>query len=204
MNECFWDLLMAEVGGLDSGAVRKLRLTPDSTFFWSFMYDEIEYVGNTEVRLAILKGLKHECEFFGNFMEPEGAATLRDRHGITFRKTLDYFTELPLLFLNSDLIVDVINLGYNSGISPKVMGCLACGGLVLFDYKSDFASAMGEMGNEIMYRSVDHLNALLESYLADRRKRLDVVRHLQHRVCTEFSFGVLCRRLLVEQPAWRK
>lgn len=204
LNECLWDLLMAEIGRLDSGTVRKLRLKPDSTFFWNFMYGEIEYVGNTEVRLAVLKGLKHDCDFYGNFIEPEGAASLRERHGMTFRKPLDYFTELPLLFLNSDVIVDVINLGYNSGISPKVMGCLACGGLVLFDYKADFAAAMGEFGSEVMYRTVDHLNALVDRYLTDRRRRLDTIRYLQHRVCTEFTFSALCRRFLVEQPAWRK
>jgi hypothetical protein len=203
LNECLWDLLVAAIDELDSSVVRRLKLTPDSTFFWSFLYDEIEYVGNTEVRLAILKGLKQECEFFGNFVEPDSATILRDQYQMRFRRCLDYFTELPLLFRNSDVIVDVVNLGYNSGISPKIMGCLACGGLILFDYKDDFAQTMGEFGNEVMYRSIDHLNTLVDRYLTDPRKRLDTQRYLQHRVSTEFNFGVLCRRFLVEEPVWR-
>jgi selenide,water dikinase len=36
---------------------------------------------------------------------------------------------------------------------------------------------------------VDHLNELVEQYLSSPRKRRDVSRYLQHRVCTEFSFG---------------
>jgi hypothetical protein len=203
LNEPLWDLLTAEIDSLDPSRRDLLRLGPDSTFFWSFMHDEIEVVGNTSVRLAVLSKLKHEYDFYGNFIEPDAVSTLRSRYNVTFRKSLDYFTELPLLFMNSDIIVDVINLGYNTGVSPKVMGCLACGGLVLFDYKADFHDCLGEIGDQIMYRDVDHLNALVDHYLTNPRRRRDVSRYLQYRISTEFSFGNLCNRLLVEEPLWR-
>jgi hypothetical protein len=61
---------------------------------------------------------------------------------------------------------------------------------------------MCEVALQVMYRSVDHLNALVEEYLGDARKRRDISRYLQHRVCTEFSFGRLCRRILADEPAW--
>jgi hypothetical protein len=204
LTECLWDLIMAEIDALDKPARKEFRLDANSTFFWNFMHEEIEVVGNTDVRLAVLTGLKHDYEFFGNFMEPKSVSTLRDQYRIRFRKCLDYFTELPILFMNSDVIVDVINLGYNTGVSPKVMGCFACGGLMLFDYKDDFFQSMGEIGNQVMYRSVDHLNALVEEFLGNPRKRRDVSRYIQHRVCTEFNFGALSQRILIEEPAWRR
>jgi hypothetical protein len=204
LTECLWDLIMAEIDALDKPARKEFRLDANSTFFWNFMHEEIEVVGNTDVRLAVLTGLEHDYEFFGNFMEPKSVSTLRDQYRIRFRKCLDYFTELPLLFMNSDVIVDVINLGYNTGVSPKVMGCFACGGLMLFDYKDDFFQSMGEIGNQVMYRSVDHLNALVEEFLGNPRKRRDVSRYIQHRVCTEFNFGALSQRILIEEPAWRR
>ena len=203
LTECLWDLIMAEIDALDKPTRKEFRLDANSTFFWNFMHEEIEVAGNTDVRLSVLTGLKREYEFFGNFVEPKSVSTLRDQYRIRFRKCLDYFTELPLLFMNSDVIVDVINLGYNTGISPKVMGCFACGGLMLFDYKDDFFQSMGEIGNQVMYRSVDHLNALVEEFLGNPRKRRDVSRYIQHRVCTEFNFGALSQRLLIEEPAWR-
>jgi hypothetical protein len=203
LTECLWDLLMGEIDRLDRPTRKQLRLDPSQTFFWNYMHEEIEMAGNTDVRLHVLTGLDREYEFYGNFVEPAAVSTLRDRYRIRFRKCLDYFTELPLLFMNSDLIVDVINLGYNSGISPKVMGCFACGGMVLFDYKEDFARTMGEAGEQVMYRSVEHLNAMVEDYLSNPRKRRDVARYLQHRVATEFSFGALAKRLLVDEPAWK-
>jgi hypothetical protein len=202
LTECLWDLLMAEIGALDRRSRKQLSLDGNSSFFWNFMHEEIEMVGNTEVRLAVLTGLKREYEFYGNFMEPKSVSTLRDRYRIRFRKCLDYFTELPLLFINSDVIVDVVNLGYNTGVSPKIMGCFASGGLILFDYKEDFGRIMGDIGGQVMYRSVDHLNSLVDEYLTNPRHRRDVARYLQHRVSTEFSFGALARRLLVDERAW--
>jgi hypothetical protein len=204
LTECLWDLIMAEIDALDKPVRKELGLDANSTFFWNFMHEEIEVAGNTDVRLSVLTGLRREYEFFGNFMEPKSVSTLRDQYRIRFRKCLDYFTELPLLFMNSDVIVDVINLGYNTGISPKVMGCFACGGLMLFDYKDDFFQSMGEIGNQVMYRSVDHLNSLVEEFLGNPRKRRDVSRYIQHRVCTEFNFGALSRKILIEEPAWKR
>ncbi len=202
LTECLWDLLMAEIEQLSGGDRKQFRLDGNQSFFWNFMHEEIELVGNTEVRLAVLTGLKREYEFFGNFVEPRSTAMLRDQYSIQFRKSLDYFTELPLLFANSDVIVDVINLGYNTGISPKIMGCFAAGGLVLFDYKDDFARIMGDAGQHVMYRSIDHLNTMLDDYLTNPYRRRDVARYLQNRVVTEFSFGVLCKRLLVDERRW--
>lgn len=204
LTECLWDLLLAEIEALDRPTRKKLRLEPNSTFFWNFLHEEIEMVGNTEVRLSVLTGLKREYDFYGNFVEPASVTALRNQYRIKFRTCLDYFTELPLLFMNSDVIVDVINLGYNSGVSPKVMGCFACGGLILIDYKDDFSQSMGDIGNQVMYRTVDHLNSLVEEYLSNPRKRRDVSRYLQHRVCTEFNFGTLMTKLLVEEPLWRR
>lgn len=204
LTECLWDLIVAELDGLDPAQRKRLRLDPNYTFFWQFMHEEIETVGNTGVRLGILTSLKREFDFYGNFVEPDSIATLRDKYRMRFRKCLDYFTELPLLFMNSDLIVDIVNLGYNTGISPKIMGCLACGGLVLFDYKSDFHQAMGSIGDQVMYRSVDHLNSLVEEYLSNPRKRRDVSSYLQQRVCSEFTFGALAKRILVDEPVWKK
>jgi hypothetical protein len=203
MREPLWNLLLAEIDRLDVSQQKELRLDRDSTFFWRFMYDEIEVVGNTRVRLEILNRLRHSLEFFGNFVEPHARNTLRTQYRINFRRTLDYFEELPLLFMNSDVIVDVVNLGYNTGVSPKIMGCLACGGLIIFDYKEDFRRSFGDISEQVMYHDVDHLNGLVDEYLTNGRKRRDVIRYLQQRVSTEFSFAALARRVLVDEPAWQ-
>jgi hypothetical protein len=198
-----WDILLSQIDALRPATRRALGLVPDSTFFWRYVHDQVAVVGNTAVRLHVLTSLAREFEYFGNFVEPDATRELRSRYRINVRKCLDYFTELPLLFMNSEVVVDVVNLGYNTGISPKIMGCFAAGGLMLFDYKPDFEHAMGEEGRHVMYRTTDELNALVDRYLGDPRLRRDVSRYLQHRAVTKHSFGNLCRRVLVDEADWR-
>ncbi len=204
LTDCLWDLITAEIDALDPAARKRLRLDPNHSFFWGFIHEEIETMGNTNARLAVLTSLKRDFDFYGNFVEPGSVARLRDQYHMRFRKCLDYFNELPLLFMNSDIIVDVVNLGYNTGVSPKIMGCFACGGFVLFDYKEDFRQGMGEAANEVMYRNLDELNSKVEHFLANPRKRRDVARELQNRVCSEYNFAALSKKILVDEPAWRR
>jgi hypothetical protein len=203
LTTSFWELLLAEIDRYDECTRKELGLQPDSTFFWSFVDEEILTVGNTMARLGVLASLRHECEFFGNFIESQAASMLSDQYGIRYRGNLNCITQLPSLYRNSELIVDVINAGYISGSSPKVTSCLACGGLILFDFKSDFRQGMGEIADLVMYRSLDHLHSLVEEYLGHPRKRREVARDLRRRVLREFTFGAFCKRVLADEPAWR-
>jgi spore maturation protein CgeB len=204
ITESCWDLLLAEIDSLSEPVRAALRLDPDSTFFWRFLHDEIESVGTTEARINMLSALRTECDFFGNFMEPQAIPELARRAKVRVHKTLDCLTELPWLYRNSALIVDVINAGYNSGISPKIPSVLCCGGLVLFDYKSDFRDEIGELADLVMYRSFDQLNSMVDQYLADPRKRREVSQSLGELVSQKLTFEAFCRRVLVEQPLWRQ
>jgi len=45
LTVCLWDLLMAEIDILDQSIRSRFGWGPDSTFFWSFVHDEIAIVG---------------------------------------------------------------------------------------------------------------------------------------------------------------
>jgi Glycosyl transferases group 1 len=202
LTRSIWNLLMDEIDRCDEATRDELGLHPNCASFWPFVNDEVQIVGTTESRLTVLKGLRREIDFFGNFMEPQMAGTVLEEFGIRMRGSLDCLTELPSLYRNRELIVDVINAGYISGISPKVPSCLACGGLILFDYKQDFREAIGELADLVMYRSLDHLNSLVEEYLENPRKRREVTLDLQQRVLREFTFGAFCQLALADEPKW--
>jgi hypothetical protein len=204
LTDNLWDLLAQEIESLDGETRRDLALEPDSTFFWGFVHDEIETVGNSTVRLGVLTGLEGGVDFFGNFVEPESIPVLSGRYGIRYQRSVDPTWELADLFASSEILVDVINLGYQSGTSPKIMDCLACGGFPLFDYKQDFRDCVGPEGDLLMYRSIDHLNAMVEDYLTHPARRREVTRGLRARVHRDFTFGALCRRVLDEEPLWRQ
>jgi Glycosyl transferases group 1 len=198
-----WELLIEQIDQAGEAARRELCLNPDQSFFWRFVCDEIESVGSTEVRLSVLTALRHEFDFYGNFVEPQARALLRDHYGIRFREMLDCVTELPALYRSSRLLVDAVQPCYISGVSPKIPSCYAAGGMALFDYKSDFRDSVGDIADQVMYRDHAHLNAMIEDFLSRPEKRNEVVRELQHRVLEQFTFAHLMRRMLVEEPLWR-
>jgi hypothetical protein len=198
-----WELLMEQMDAAGETARRELCLYPDDGFFWRFVRDEIEAVGTTHARLSMLGSLRREFDFYGNFIEPEARAILGEQYGIRFRGNLDCVTELPALYRSSELLVDLIHPCYVSGVSPKIPSCYAAGGLALFDYKSDFRDAMGDIADQVMYRDHAHLNAMIDDFLACPAKRNEVARELRHRVLEQFTFARLMRRMLIEEPWWR-
>jgi Glycosyl transferases group 1 len=198
-----WELLLEELDKLDPFTLKQLRLQPDSSFFWSFMCGEVELVGTTTARLQVLSAIRRPCDFFGNFIEPQMAPSLAG-FGLTFQRNLDCISELPFLYQHTDLMIDVVHPGYISGVSPKILACMACGGMVLFDYRDDLRQAMGEIVDSVMFQSIDQLNSLIEAYLGDPRKRRRLARELQQRVLSEFTFDGFATRVLVDQPVWRR
>jgi hypothetical protein len=198
-----WELLIEQIDRASPAERRELCLRPDDSFFWRFVCDEIVSVGSTEVRLSMLTALSHEFDFYGNFVEPEARPLLRDHYGIRFRGMLDCVTELPALYRSSAMLLDAVQPCYISGVSPKILSCYAAGGLALFDYKSDFREAMGDIADQVMYRDHAHLNAMIDNFLAHPEKRNEVARELRHRVREQFTFAHLMRRTLIEEPSWR-
>jgi len=198
-----WELLMEQIEQTGEAARRELHLYPDASFFWRFVRDEIEAVGTTAVRLKLLTSLRHEFDFYGNFVEPEARFTLRDGYGIRVLEMLDCVTGLPALYRASELLVDAVQPCYISGVSPKIPSCYAAGGLALFDYRSDFREVMGEIADQVMYRDHAHLNAMIDNLLSSPHRRDEIARELQHRVLEQHTFAHLMRRMLVEEPLWR-
>ena len=194
---------MEQIGQVEESTRRNFRLYPDASFFWRFVRDEIEAVGTTQVRLNLLTSLRHDFDFYGNFVEPQSRATLADYYGIPVRGMIDCVTGLPSVYRSSELLVDAVQPCYISGVSPKIPSCYAAGGLALFDYKSDFRDAMGDVADQVMYRDHAHLNAMIDDLRANPARRNEIARELQHRVLEQFTFEHLMRRMLVEEPVWR-
>jgi hypothetical protein len=198
-----WEVLMEQIAQCDEPTRRALHLYPDASFFWRFVRDEMEAVGTTQVRLNLLTSLRHEFDFYGNFIEPGARPALFEDYGIHFRDMLDCVTGLPALYRSSEFLVDAVQPCYISGVSPKIPSCYAAGGMALFDYKSDFREIMGDIADQVMYRDNAHLNAMIDDFRTAPARRGEIARELQQRVLKEFTFAHLMRRILVEEPMWR-
>lgn len=197
-----WHLLMEQIGQTGED-VRRFRLYPDASFFWRFVRDQIEAVGATHVRLKMLTSLRHEFDFYGNFVEPGARGPLSEQYGIRFREMLDCVTGLPVLYRSSELLVDAVQPCYISGVSPKIPSCFAAGGMALFDYRPDFREALGDVADQVMYRDAAQLNAMIDNLRSAPGRRREIAGELRNRVLEKYTFAHLARRILAEEPLWR-
>ncbi len=198
-----WDLLRSELDCLDPIDRASARLRPDESFYWTFTTGEIETVGTTHARLHALTALGTPVDFYGNFCEPLMATTLESQYGLRFRGCKNCITDLPSLYRTSELMIDVVHPGYISGISPKITACFAAGGTMVFDYKDDFRDTLGDLADAVMYRTIDQMNGLVETYLSQPAQKRAISRELQQRILSEFTFTALWERILSAEPVWR-
>ena len=73
LTDSLWDLITAEIDQLNRPVREQLRLAPDCTFLE--FRPRRDRSGRQHPRAPVLGGLKHEYDFFGNFIEPKSADT---------------------------------------------------------------------------------------------------------------------------------
>jgi len=142
----------------------------DDINFWAFYRKLIWYYFGTHKRKLILENISHNINFFGNFAD-ESASPLLSKN-LLFQGNLDFFSELPLAFEETEITVDVINSISINGLTGKFYECFASNGFMLFDYKPDAEVILGkELTAKVTYRSIDELNDKIQFYLKNKQER---------------------------------
>lgn len=88
--------------------------------------------------------------------------------------TVGYRTEMPLVFHNSKINLNITSRTIESGVSQRVFDILACGGFCLTNYQPEIA-ALFEDGKElVMYTDTKDLLQKVEYYLNHEEERLQI------------------------------
>lgn len=101
--------------------------------------------------------------------------------------TVGYRTEMPLVFYNSKINLNITSRTIESGVSQRVFDILACGGFCLTNYQPEIA-ALFEDGKElVMYTDTKDLLQKVEYYLNHEEERLQIAQAGQEKVRNCFS-----------------
>ena len=101
--------------------------------------------------------------------------------------TVGYRTEMPLVFHNSKINLNITSRTIESGVSQRVFDILACGGFCLTNYQPEIA-ALFEDGKElVMYTDTKDLLQKVEYYLNHEEERLQIAQAGQEKVRNCFS-----------------
>lgn len=85
--------------------------------------------------------------------------------------TVDYQTQMPLVFHNSKINLNITSKSIESGIPLRVLDILACGGFCLTNYQPEIAENFEDGVQLVMYTSMEDLAHKAEYYLQHEEER---------------------------------
>jgi hypothetical protein len=183
-----WPLLVEHVEALSGAERAESRLDYDQSFFWNFANKLICVHCNTQSRMQTLDSLKRKVAFYGAFADPGGIPRLKESEYIDYKGYVHFSSELPQVYAESRIVVDITNAAFISNCSTKPICCFASGGFCLFDYKADPVKHLGSDVEKVMFRSLDDLNAKIDHFLTNERERESLADHLRDVVRRKCDF----------------
>lgn len=180
------------IDALGSGERAALRLLPDESFFWRFLYDELVFFMNGDERLRKLRSCAREVAFFGNFADADSTAMMAGNHRM--RGSLPYGRILAEAVRRTRVVVDIANAPFINGFSVKLVDFFAAGGFVLTDRKKDIGRAFGPLADEICCHSPDEFAGKLEFFLTHEPRRFEVSREIGAIARAKYSAEALFAR----------
>jgi hypothetical protein len=131
------------IHGLACSERSRLRLDPDQSFYWRFLFDELGVVANGELRLRKVLACGHHVTFFGGFADPESRKAVEDAGCTLAAKYIPYGEMLGAAYRGTADSIDVANAPYLNGFSTKLFSCFASGGFMLTTRQRDLPAVLG-------------------------------------------------------------
>jgi hypothetical protein len=167
-----------------------LRLTPDESFYWSYLTSEVD-VAQTRLRTSVIGGVDRSLSVFGDFgVEGSyGEAMLRPER-------FAFGAALAAAFAGIAVTIDVVNPGFIHGFGTKVMNCFAAGGFMLQTWRRDFVARFGELGEAVSYSTLDDLRGKVDHFLSHEPERRAIAAALADRIRSDHLLPHVFGRLM--------
>jgi len=119
---------------------------------------------------------------------------------VQFRGYVDYYSQMPNVFAESKINLNISLKTIRTGIPLRVLDVLGCGGFLISNYQEEIAEYF-KIGEECeVYESLEDLVAKAEFYLQNEDVREKVALAGLERVKRDFTFEDRIKKIiLVEQ-----
>ncbi|MBD5462806.1 MAG: glycosyltransferase [Lachnospiraceae bacterium] len=99
----------------------------------------------------------------------------------------DYESEMPHIFYNSKINLNITSRTIQSGIPKRVLDILACGGFCLTNYQPEIAEYFEDGVDLVMYSGMADLAAKAEYYLGHEEERIAIAENGNRKVREGFD-----------------
>ena len=107
-----------------------------------------------------------------------------------------YWDEMPLVFRNSKINLNISSRTIESGVPQRVFDILACGGFCLTNYQPEIAELFENGVELVMYIDVDEMLQKAEYYMKHEEERMQIAKAGCEKVRQYFSITDRVKELL--------
>lgn len=109
--------------------------------------------------------------------------------GLHFRGTVDYEREMPYVFRDSKINLNITSKTIESGISLRVLDIMFCGGFCMTNYQPEIAEFFEDGADLVMYSSIEDLKSKVSYYLEHEQERAQIALNGYKKVKQNHSLG---------------
>lgn len=115
-------------------------------------------------------------------------APLSDATGIDYRGTVDYWTQMPKVFYNSRINLNVTMRNIRTGLPLRMFDIMGCEGFLLTNYQAEIASFF-EPGRDLtVYESFDDCLKKAGYYLEHEDERRTIAENGYRKICAHHTY----------------
>lgn len=100
----------------------------------------------------------------------------------------DYLTEMPQVFYNSKINLNITLRSIESGIPLRALDVMACGGFLLSNYQPELAEYFEDGKELVLYHDLDDCLSKIAYYLEHEEERIQIAKAGQEKVREYFSY----------------
>lgn len=109
--------------------------------------------------------------------------------------TVDYHTQMPLVFAGSRINLNISLRSIHSGIPLRVLDIMACGGFVLSNWQPEIAKYFADGVEIVTFDSLEDCLSKTAYYLTHEEERRQIAANGKKKVREEFSYQIGLDRL---------
>lgn len=115
-------------------------------------------------------------------------ALLPDAAGIDYRGTVDYWTQMPKVFYNSRINLNVTMRNIRTGLPLRMFDIMGCEGFLLTNYQAEIASLFESGRDLVVYESFDDCLKKAGYYLEHEDERRTIAENGYRKICAHHTY----------------
>ena len=115
---------------------------------------------------------------------------------VTYRGTVDYWSELPLVFSGTDINLNFTIPNIKSGLPLRMFDVMGCGGFLLTNFQAETPMYFKEGEDLVSFYSRNDMIEKAHYYAAHEDERLRIAANGREKVAKYHSYTIRMKQLL--------